>query len=191
MCPVGLRCAMGRVLFLGELSMLARWKPIPGFPSYEISRLGQVKRVTPGKGAVVGKLLVPLINKHTGRRGFTLYINGKKFPLAAARCIALAFIGPPPTPTHEAAHNEGNCTNDRVGNIRWATFQENRNDMFLHGTTVRGTKNSKAKMTDAKVRRMRKMQAAGWGYENLGAHFSLHPSTCHDIVVRKTWKHVT
>lgn len=67
--------------------------------------------------------------------------------------------GAPPSPAHEAAHR---CKNGGKGcvsphHVRWATHQENMADMIGHGTTVRGDRNPKAKLSERAVIEIRSL----------------------------------
>ena len=39
------------------------WRPVPAWPEYDVSQLGQVRRVKPAFGATVGRVLKPMLNK--------------------------------------------------------------------------------------------------------------------------------
>ena len=70
--------------------------------------------------------------------------------------VLLAFVGDRP-PKHEACHNDGNCLNDAISNLRWGTVIENRADMIAHGTRCRGDRHGKAKLTSEQVREIRRI----------------------------------
>ena len=169
--------------------MPIKWKGIPGYP-YEVSNIGQVKRSTPSRNTRVGKILKPII-WDTGRRCYNLYRSGKSTGITAARCMALAFKGTPPTPKHEAIHIDGDCTHDFLSNIKWATHKENMDDRVKHGTLACGTKKAAAKLTDVDVRRMRKMRSQGMTHDKIATHFPFVSNiACYYAVTGATWKHV-
>lgn len=113
--------------------VILRWKPLPICMDYEVSNDGRIRRVTGGRGAVPGRILKYTLYED-GHRWYSIQINGKAFCLTGARAVCLAFIGPPPTPKHEAVHNDGDPGNDKTYNVRWATHRENMQDAMRHGT---------------------------------------------------------
>ncbi len=54
---------------------------------------------------------------------------GKSRDIIIGRAIASTFHGPPPTQKHTADHVDRNPNNDTVGNIRWATKKEQRDNL--------------------------------------------------------------
>jgi hypothetical protein len=55
---------------------------------------------------------------------------------------------------------------------------------------ARGEWHANAKLTDAKVREVRRRAAAGEAAENLAREMGVHPWTIRLVISRKTWKHV-
>lgn len=50
-----------------------------------------------------------------------------------------AFVGPRPEGM-EGCHNNGDCTDNRLENLRWDTSSNNKLDMLIHGTHPNGSK---------------------------------------------------
>ena len=92
------------------------WAGLPSAPGYCVSNTG---RVIGPRG--------PLSTPKTGGGYFTcsLKIGGKKITTTVQRLVLEAFVGPPPTPQHEANHKDGNKTNNCPSNLEWVTRQEN------------------------------------------------------------------
>ena len=111
--------------------MIIEWRPIPGFPDYEISNTGLVrsyKRRRP-------HILRP--GKHPGGyRQFSLRQNGKTHVFFAGHLVFLAFQGPCPEGC-EACHNDGNPVNDHLSNLRWDTHAANMRDASRHAAIKR------------------------------------------------------
>jgi hypothetical protein len=65
--------------------------------------------------------------------------------------------GEPPSPKHHAIHSCGQghmgCINPR--HLRWATAVENYADTIIHGTTPRGMRHGKHKLTEDDVQTIR------------------------------------
>jgi hypothetical protein len=119
------------------------WKAVPDFPEYEVSDLGQVRRVDSGR------ILSPSVDEW-GRRRVNLWRANRYKTVKVHRLVALAFIGPQPD-GHEVAHRDGNAANNQAGNLMWATPTENNAHKKLHGTQPMGEKVYIAKMTDQQV----------------------------------------
>ena len=101
------------------------WVTVEGFPSYEVNRLGQVRRkaqlLSPGS-IPSGHLTVALC------RG-----KGKPKSMYVHRLIALAFMeNPDDKPL--VNHKNGNPKDNRLENLEWVTYSEN----IKHGYTHNG-----------------------------------------------------
>jgi hypothetical protein len=105
------------------------------------------------------------------------------------RLILLTFVGPAPTNT-ECCHNDGNPSNNAIGNLRWDTRQGNVNDTLKHGRTSRGESSGAAKLTDAKVRAIRSLAATGWTQERLARRYRISRPTISCVLSGKTWTHI-
>lgn len=68
--------------------------------------------------------------------------------------------------------------------------KDNANDRDAKGRTLHGIQLPQAKLTEEKVREIRKRRAAGDSYYSLARDFDLTPSGVYYIVTRH-WKHVT
>lgn len=168
------------------------WKPIPGHPGYEASHYGRIRSNKNGK-TVILKQIVHIGSKN-GRIRYlrvTLYdgMGGRK-NMRVNRAVALAFIGPPPTPKHVAAHEDGNPMNNWLLNLKWATHQQNEDDKLIHGTRPRGVKVKQAKLNPASVRKIRRMYAAGKPAIELAKHFGVDRSTIYAVINGKSWSHI-
>lgn len=172
------------------------WRPIPRFPDHEASSLGNIRRVTPSKRSrEIPYLLNPCLNKK-GYRYVTL-VRPKDEPGVARwrpyfvnRLVCAAFHGPPPSPTHHAAHNNGNKTDNSAENLRWATPLENGADQYIHGTRMRGTRSGLAKIDEAMALRIIEMRAEGISWSRIAEHACISVRSCREIVNGKTWRHV-
>jgi hypothetical protein len=174
---------------------MEHWRPIKGFSGYQISSLGRVQSFK--RGDLLGTVLKPNILKQSGRAMVTLYIDGKPHWRLVARLVCRAFNGEPPTKRHQAAHLDGNRTNDIPSNLEWKTPLQNVADRERHGRTVKGEKHHAAKLTADQViqirQRHKEMRDAGKSYGSvaaLTAEYSLGEGTITDIVSRRKWKHI-
>ncbi|MCL4715505.1 MAG: HNH endonuclease [Hyphomonadaceae bacterium] len=108
--------------------------------------------------------------------------------------VALTYLGPRPTPEHEAAHNDGVRTHNAVTNLRWATARENQRDRDRHGTHNKGTRAAAAKLTDEAVREIRRRHVRHSKGPNsasaLAREFGVSHFAIHRVVTGKGWTHV-
>ena len=102
--------------------MEEKWLPIPGFPGYEVSNLGQVKSY---KQTKVGKLLT-LKKNHKGYVEVRLQdIDGAQAIKFVHRLVLMTFS---PTENMEnltVDHIDCNIENNNLTNLRWLTAEEN------------------------------------------------------------------
>ena len=166
--------------------MLKQWKEAPGFPDYEISDEGDVRRAKPGRGAVVGKIVKPWIDKD-GRLSVTIRTGGETKTVRPSRLVAIAFIGPPPFDGAEACHWNGKPSDNRVKNLRWDTDAGNKADMIRHGTKVHRGRHGMAKLSHQQVTWIRKRVARGETQASVGAIYGVSQTQVGRIVRGKRW----
>ena len=163
------------------------WKPLPGFDAYEVSDLGNVRRVSPGKGTRAMRHLKPSID-HGGRMVFNARKYGKTQQWKVHRAVMLAFKGDCPA-GKEVAHIDGNQQNNRLENLIYATPRENNSHKVGHGTQPVGTKIWNAKLTEEDVISIR-AKSPQISYAKLAAEYGVHLMTIAQVITRKTWKHL-
>ena len=107
---------------------MENWKVVKGFEAYEVSDLGKVRRVLPGKSTRVGNLrkLVPdkdgylVVNlQHVGEQ--------KNYFKKVHRLVAQAFI-PNPTNLPEVNHT-GRKTDNRASKLAWISDEAHGKDV--------------------------------------------------------------
>lgn len=126
-----------------------RWKVVSGYPKYEVSDLGRVRRG--------GKTL----KTSPGKQGYPLVSFDGRGNWKVHRVVLETFVGPCP-PGKECLHRNGIKTDNRLKNLRWGTRKENMRDAVLHGTHVglsnRGEGNPNAKLSDSDVAEIRRLK---------------------------------
>lgn len=166
------------------------WRTIPGWPEYEVSEAGSIRRALKSPGATVGRILKPWRNKQTGYLEISLWRENKDFRTTVHRLVAFAFLGDPPSAKHLVAHRDGSRDNNHWTNLRWATQQDNMADTIAHGTHNRGSRNGQAKIDEVCAAAIRRMVAMHVPRAIAAEGFGLHRRVVDDIVSRRRWRHV-
>jgi hypothetical protein len=135
------------------------WKSVPGYKDlYEVSDLGRVRRCGGGQGAVVGRIITP----KKGKKGYLhldLSKQDKKRRFGIHQLVALAFIGPLPSPEHEVNHKDTNKQRNVPLNLEYVTSLGNVRHAIangLHGgRPMPGESNGRAVLTESQVASIR------------------------------------
>jgi hypothetical protein len=141
--------------------MTEEWREVPGIAAYEVSSRGRIRRVAPYRSTFVGRFLKPDRNRNGGHLMVRLSVDGKLRAFYVHRLVALAFIGEPPSPEHQIAHEDGCPDHNWVENISWKTAKQNCADQVRHGTDPSGERNPNAVLTDLQVQLIRAHHAIG------------------------------
>jgi hypothetical protein len=157
------------------------WRPIPGYDGYEASNLGRVRsldRWLEKKNRVKwfqrGRVL-----RQPSDHGYPRTKLGYVHTL-----VMLAFYGPPPDGMW-AAHNDGDSSNNRLDNLRYATPSDNAMDRVAHGTANRGSRNGFAKLTEQQVLAIR--SRIGKSQTALAEEFGVSVMCINTVVNRTGW----
>lgn len=167
------------------------WRRVPGWPSYEISSLGRVRR---------GPRCLKPWRLANGRWQIRLSDRKRVKSFNTYRLVALAFLGDAPFPGAEVAHKDDDKDNNSLSNLKWCSHQENcadrrrngkapigfRNGAYTQPHRVpRGETNGTAKLTWQAVKEIR--QAKG-GLDALANKFGVSRTTIKDVRRGHTWK---
>ncbi len=175
------------------------WKPIPGFPGYEVSDQGRVRsflrRYCLGRGKGFGTMLAEtpqrILQPHESAKGYlgvALRKHDKTKYFFVHYLLLTTFIGPRP-PDMWACHYDGNPRNNVKTNLRWDTPANNGMDTRRHGS-MKGVKNHSAKLTDTQVVQIRELAAQACSQKDIGVKFGISQPNVSEIVGRKIWAHV-
>ena|SRR3990167_3104124 len=114
-----------------------QWRPVVGYEGrYEVSDHGRVRSVWFRNKQTDRRRSIPLI-----RRLSADDLGYKRVSLCQAlhsrtrlvhQLVLEAFVGPVPT-KYEAAHLDGNPSNNSLGNLRWVSRSENQLQRHWHG----------------------------------------------------------
>jgi len=102
---------------------MTEWKAIEGFEGYEVSNIGNIRSFKHGKIRIR-----KLVLDSKGYYQVNLSINGKCKLQLVHRLLAIAFI---PNPDNKPCIDHINRikTDNRLENLRWATHQENNQNI--------------------------------------------------------------
>lgn len=158
-------------------------RPIPDFPAYSATVEGKIVNTKTGR------------TLKTWRAGGTnkdydyVQLGRDGIKTGAHRLVCMAFHGLPPTLKHEAAHKDGNTSNNRPDNLSWKTRKQNEADKHLHGTARRPVfhcaEHPCAKLTEAAADDIRRRQGPTMA---LAKEYGVDRSTIRRIVRGDAWQ---
>ncbi len=165
------------------------WRVSPGFPCYEVSEFGDVRRCCKGiRGGRVGKVMKAYV-RLDGYRMFILRRDNHSFHRKAHQLVAEAFIGLRPFDSAEVCHFDGSRSNDHYNNLRWGTNSDNKADMLRHGTRMMGEQHPQGRLTAGDVEDVRRRCTAGELQRVVAAQFGIGQSHVSRIVRGVRWAH--
>jgi len=169
---------------------MSTWQKIPNFPDYSVSDYGHVRRDTPTKrNPLGGNVLKPGTGKQ-GHKYVNLRRNNKAYSVYVHRLVLQAFVGDCPADKTCCAHKDGDPSNNRLENLRWATHAENSLDSVIHGTSGRpgGEKHFRAKLTKQTMSKIREMSHEGYSLRSIGREVGVAHNTVSAFLSGKSYK---
>lgn len=171
-----------------------KWLPVINeIGRYEVSNFGRVRSVdrmtsAEWRGTTVhrrykGRILSASIGSH----GY-MSIGFRHAHRLVHHIVLESFVGERPKGAY-ACHGDGDKTNNKLSNLRWASPTENCMDADRHGTKAMGERMGGAKLTESDVRRIRVLSKA-CSRNELSKIFGVHIVTIADVLTGKTWVHV-
>lgn len=171
------------------------WRKIDGWPGYEVSDQGRVRSWkqrsrTQRRTWVIDRTREPRVLRPCKRNGYPSVLlirdGDDRQWFSVHRLVLSVFVGPPPH-DHEGAHRDGDRTNNRLSNLRWATHGDNEADKIGHGTRLRGALVGSSKLTSADVQEIRRARSAGEKVLSLAGRFGVCRNTITNITTGKSW----
>lgn len=154
------------------------WKPIPGWPLYEVSDAGRIASLHRKRR----RILNPSTNGH-GYQHIQLSREGATYTISVHRIVLEAFIGPRPDGM-VACHGDGDRTNNRASNLRWDTQKNNIADKLGHDSHQRGERAGTAKLNRSQVESIR---ADGRKQRDIASDFGISQLHVSRIKRRLAW----
>ena len=153
--------------------MKEEWKPIPGYPGYEVSDLGNVRsfwakrrhKLEQEPHAISTRLVQGGMMASVGRK------KGNNINVRVARLIALAFLGPPPKGAN-VYHLDGDNMNDKKENLYYNTPSDWMKENWSEFSPTR--------LTEGEVIRIRERRADGFCMQKLADLYGVsQPAISH------------
>ena len=169
--------------------MTETWRPTARWPQYEVSDLGRVRRVKPGRGARSGHIL----SGRPSRKGYlrvVLHVGSSHHEVSVHSLVAEAFIGLRPD-GGEVNHKNGVKADNRAENLEWVTPSGNARHAVATGLRPPqpGESNGRAKLTDREVGAIRGLRGRMTN-RDLGRRFGVSDVAVSLIQRGRTWTHV-
>jgi hypothetical protein len=173
-----------------------QWKPISGYPGYEVSDFGRVRsywqKAGKGRKYKLAQQPVKILKSHRDKNGYPrvmIYVGGKAYNRIVSRLMLETFIGPCP-PGMQCCHNDGYPDHNFKYNLRWDTPRNNQHDRKKHGTAPIGENHGMAKLSESDITEIRRLHANGTTQVKIATIYNIKQVTVSDITRRKIWRHI-
>lgn len=159
------------------------WRDVEGFPGYEISDLGRVRK----------SWIINAWKDHEYQHGYRfvqVWKDSKRQVRSVHSLVAEAFIGPRPAGA-VVHHKDGNKKNNRLSNLTYYTRAENNKharDTGLWQPAPKGPDHPSAVLTWEKVALIEQLYKTGdWTHRELAKKFKVGHSTIGKLLRGKTY----
>lgn len=162
-------------------ALSSRWAKIKDFPLYVIGDQGEVVSLhfrSP-------RLLRTSISGQGYRKVTLVNPDRSKHHRNVHALVAMAFIGDRPL-GFDICHNNGDRSDNRFENLRYASRKENHADKLIHGTDASGERHPGAKLSWPKVRTIGKA-AKIMPQKMIAQIYAVSPMAVSRIVNNKAW----
>lgn len=168
------------------------WRPVPGFPDYDVSDQGRVRSWLNNRH---GRRSTPRTIGSTMTNGYRIAKlrsrDGDTKITLVHRLVLTVFVGECP-PNMEACHWDGDPANNHLENLRWDTKQSNAADRKRHGTFdapyLAAAKRSR--LSDDDVREIRALALSGISNREIAQRFGINHGYANRVINRKKRKYV-
>lgn len=151
---------------------------MPGWPEYEVSARGQVRRSGPAKGARPGRVLEPDVHPSSGLVSVRLSRHDIVTAAYVHHLVMAAWGTPSPDPAAVVTHADGDRSNNELRNLRWASRVE---------LAARGSRVGTSRLTEEAVAEIRESDLTD---TVLAAIYGVSQSTVSRARRGRTWRHV-
>lgn len=158
------------------------WKKIDGFENYEVSNLGNVRRI--GK-----ERFLSIFSLSKGYCGVQLCKDGKSRAKKVHRLVAKAFI-PNPENFPQVNHKDCDKKNNKADNLEWCTNKYNAKHAQSHDRILRGEQVWLSKCTDRSIKYIQDLINAGFTIRQISTVYMVDFGTIQKIIKGKLYKHL-
>lgn len=137
----------------GAVENEEKWQSIPGFPLYEASNLGRVRRIWANNRK---SLLNPFSRK--GYMHISIYRNGKKHYRKVHRLVMSAFFG---NSDLEVNHKNGIKADNRIENLEYCSHLHNMQHASKSGLIRTDYRRGRIILTENQAKRVKALIAEG------------------------------
>lgn len=177
------------------------WKPVTGYPNYEVSSSGMVKSLsrtvqrTLDSGmsepwTIPERILSPALSSNKKYFVVSIRNEGGKKTHKVHRVVAREFVLGY-DPVLEVLHKDDNGFNNESENLVWGTRQENMQDMFDKDRQARGSSHGNALLDEEDVLEIVRLRRKGHTMRAIAADFEISAATVSMIMTGDNWSHVT
>jgi hypothetical protein len=171
------------------------WRIIAGFPAYEVSNDGRVRRAVSNRSWPAGRELKPA-TADSGHLYVMLSRDGKSYKQFVHRLVCGAFNGAPPSDEACALHRDDVPTHNWPRNLYWGTRLDNHNDRMRNRGWKRNQPKGSAvggsRLTEQDIYVIRQLRHVNrLTMQKIADRFGVHIMTISDILRGKTWAHVS
>lgn len=161
------------------------WKPIEGFPEYQVSSFGRVR-----SSRRWGRFKVMNPSKIGEYKRLALHADSKPKGFYVHQLVYRTFYGPVPQGL-QIRHLDGNAQNNHICNLSVGTSKENHADRYRHGTEPRCERGPSSKLSRNDVLEIFNACRNGVSRQHMARKFSVDVSAIRRIMRGQTWAEVT
>ena len=155
------------------------WKSVPGYEGhYEVSDFGRVRTLKYSKSDPV---LSAIVHPKTGYLQVQLWKAQSPRTWLVHQLVASAFLGARPHGL-QVRHLDGDRANARLDNLKYGTPKENCADKVLHGTSQRGDKHPRVRVSDSQVQSIKTRYLGGERMVDLASEFGVSLSSVKNYI---------
>jgi hypothetical protein len=156
-------------------------RQIPGYPEYAATNDGRIIKVKKN-----GLKFITIRDNGTGYRIAAVKdANGKSRYRKVHRLMALAFIGPQPSPKHEVCHINGKRDDNRIENLKWDTRKNNILDRKKYNPGYE--RYDKLKLNEDMAREIKNKLAAGQTGLSIAQEYGISTFHVSNIKNGRVW----
>ena len=104
--------------------MAEEWREIPN-ADYSVSSEGRIASRKKGRWWVMRSS-----TRSNGYPHLHIFVDGGRKDYSVHELVALCFLGPKPSPSHQINHKNGIKADNRADNLEWVTCSENHRHRF-------------------------------------------------------------